>query len=108
MSCARCGGASGGTGWCAPCERAYDAWVRRYASDVIVPMVGGMVVVALFGMALPLLGVGWLVGGIGAVLAFATIGGIAQLNRWRRRRQFQLGALPRALVFCRDPRYRDS
>jgi hypothetical protein len=94
MSCARC---SGGTGdWCASCERAYDAWVRRYASDVILPMVGGMIVVMLFWMALPLLGVGWLVGAVGAVAAFATIGGIARLNRWRRRREFRLGGLPRA------------
>jgi hypothetical protein len=70
--------------------------VRRYASDVIGPMLAGMVVVMTCAMALPLLGVGWLVGVVGAFAGFGTVGSLARLNRWRRRRQFRLGGLPRA------------
>jgi hypothetical protein len=95
MSCARCGG-GGDVRWCAACERAYDAWVRRYASDMVGPVLAGMVVVMACAMGLPLLGVGWLVGAAGAFAGFATIGSLARLNRWRRRRQFRLAVLPRA------------
>jgi hypothetical protein len=65
---------------------------------MIPMMLAGSLVVMGFGLALPLLGVGWLVGGAGAFAAFATVGGLVQLNRWRRRRQFRLSALPRAAL----------
>src|SRR5438874_8241280 len=94
MACKRCRAATRRP-WCAECETAFDAWARRYASDMIVPVVAGMIVVATFGMALPLLGVGWLVGGAGAVVGFGTLAGVARLTKWRRRRQF-MQLLPRA------------
>jgi hypothetical protein len=99
--CARCSG--GDAPWCAACERAYDGWVRRYASDVIWPLVAGMIVVMTCAMALPLLGVSWLVGAAGAIAGFGTVGALARLSRWRRRRQFRLGSLPRAALLSIGP-----
>ena len=96
MRCGRCH-AESTRKWCATCEGAFDVWVRRYASDMIVPLVAGSLVVVTFAMGLPLLGVGWLVGGAGAVLGFGMLGAFAQLTRARRRRQF-LDAMPRAAL----------
>ena len=96
MACKRCRAASE-RAWCPQCERAFDTWVRRYASDMIVPVVAGMIIVATFGVALPLLGVGWLVGGVGAFVGFGTLAGVARVTKWRRRRQF-LQLLPRAAL----------
>ena len=43
MACARCGSldAPSEPRWCATCERAYDAWSRRYASDVVWEILAG-------------------------------------------------------------------
>jgi len=53
-------------GWCAECEKAFDGWVRRYASDVIWPLLLGMTLVTSVAVVLPLLGAGTLIiaGGI--------------------------------------------
>lgn len=87
------------TGWCRTCENAYDTWVRRHAADIIWVVMGGGVVIAVLGMGLPLLGVGWLVGGAAAFAGFGTIGALQHINNRRRRRQFLRGlALPRAYL----------
>ena len=96
MTCRRCRSPSQRR-WCTTCEQAFDAWVRTYASDMIVPVLFGMVIVASCAVALPLLGVGWLVGGAGAFGAFGALGAVARGMRWRRRRQF-LHVLPRAAL----------
>nr|HEX4313919.1 hypothetical protein [Kofleriaceae bacterium] len=106
MKCARCHEPiERGARWCDDCERAYDTWVRRYASDMVLPLFAGGAIVLACGMGLPLLGVGWLIGGAGAFAGFATVGALARMNRWRRRRQFRLATLPRAaLVGATMPR----
>lgn len=98
MSCRRCGASAVPTGrrWCTTCETAYDTWSRTYASDMIAAVLGGMVVVIACGMGLPLLGLDWIIAATGAFAGFATIGGLARVNRWRRRRQFVLQSIPRA------------
>jgi hypothetical protein len=63
-----------------------------------------MVVVTTCAMALPILGVGWLIGAAGACAGFGTVAGLARMNRWRRRRQFVLHALPRASLMAERPR----
>jgi len=101
MACARCGKdvATKRGKWCAECERDYDTWIRRYASDIIWVVLGGGVVLAAAGMLLPFLGAGVLAAAGGAVAGWTTIGISAKLNQRRRRRQFLAGdALPRAYL----------
>jgi hypothetical protein len=99
MTCARCHAEHSGKRWCAECERAYDGWVRQYASDMIVPALGGMVVVLAIGMGLPLLGASTLIAVLGAFGGFGTIFGLARANTFRRRRQFlRDGGVPRAYL----------
>lgn len=101
MPCRRCGSeATTRRGkWCAECERDYDTWVRRHASDIIwVVMTGGFILGAC-GMILPMLGAGVLGAVIGVVAGWSTIGITYKLNARRRRRQFLSGvALPRAYL----------
>jgi hypothetical protein len=47
---------------------------------------------------LPLLGVGKLIGAVGAFAGFGTMYGLARVTRRRRRRQFLEAALPRAYL----------
>ena len=98
MSCARCQGAvdANASSWCKDCERLYDGWVRRHASDIVWQSLAGTVVVSTIGLGLPLLGVGWLVAATSAFAGFGTIFGLGRLNRRRRRRQFLQAPLPRA------------
>lgn len=101
MTCTRCAtiDATAARGsWCAPCERAWDAWVRQHASDIVVSVLGGTLVVAGAGVGLPLLGVGWVVATTGIFGAFATIVGSHRALRRRRRRQFLATAIPRAYL----------
>jgi hypothetical protein len=54
MTCSRCAAEHDGKKrWCADCETAYDGWVRQYASDMIAPALGGMLVVLMCAMVLP-------------------------------------------------------
>ena len=86
-------------GWCAACDRAYDSWVRRYATDVIWPSLVGMVLVAGIGMGIPLLGISYLVALSGIFVGGGAIAGLYVLNAKRRRKQFLLsGPLPRAYL----------
>ena len=100
MSCPRCADDADGdvTAWCAQCERHYDGWVRKHATDIVWQSLTGMVVVVAFGLGLPLLGVGNLVAALGAFAGFGTIYGLARLTRRRRRRQFLQAPLPRAYL----------
>jgi hypothetical protein len=101
MACPRCASEEGlvKTGWCRACENAYDAWVRRHASDIIWVVMGGGFVLATLGMGLPLLGVGWVVGALASCAGLSTVLALHRVNDRRRRRQFLRGdALPRAYL----------
>ena len=100
MACPRCQSETDlvKSGWCKPCELLYDAWVRRYATDIIWSVMGGGVVLMFIGIGLPLLGVGTLSAAFAAVTGFGTILGSYRLAQRRRRRQFLRGQLPRAYI----------
>jgi hypothetical protein len=100
--CERCGKESPnqkkGT-WCPICEREYDTWVRRYASDIIWVVLGGGVVLGAAGILVPLIGLPPLLAIGGAFLGWGTILGAGRLNARRRRLQFLRGGdLPRAYL----------
>ena len=83
----------------APTASALTTWVRRHASDIVWAGLGGGVVLALFGMVLPLLGVEWLVAAGAAFAGWGTLLGLWRVSRRHRRRQFLAGApLPRAYL----------
>ena len=84
--------------WCADCEKQFDQWVRRHASDIVWQALSGTVVISAVGLGLPILGVGWIVAALGAFGAFGTIFGLSRLTRRMRRRQFLATALPRAYL----------
>jgi hypothetical protein len=98
-TCPRCAADLGAQrGWCVDCERQFDSWVRRHASDIVWQSLCGTVVICAVGLGLPILGVGWVTAGIGAFGAFGTIFGLSRLTRRVRRRQFLHAALPRAYL----------
>ena len=84
--------------WCAACEAAYDTWIRRHASDIIAPVVAGMVVIAGLGLGLPLLGADWVAAASAVFAGFGTLVGLFRIIRRHRRRQFLLSSLPRAYL----------
>jgi hypothetical protein len=100
MACPRCAGetTTPSSTWCADCERFYDRWVRTHASDIVWQALLGGVVIMLFGIGLPLLGIGKLIAAVGAFLGFGTTVGLSRLTRRRRRRQFLEAPLPRAYL----------
>jgi len=101
MACARCAHPEPESGrrWCAACERAYDGWSRRHASDIVWELLSGTVVVTAIGMGLPLLGVTSLAAVTGVFAGFGTFLGLRRLNRGRRRRQYlRAGGMPRAYL----------
>ena len=99
ITCTRCNSTEvTPSGWCGACEASYDAWSRRHASDILFAAFGGAAVIMTVGVALPLLGVGWLVAASGAVTAGVTILGIHRLARRRRRRQFLVAGIPKAYL----------
>lgn len=113
MACARCGNPdetepsapevpllslARGRTWCPTCERAYDAWSRRHASDIVWEALAGTVIVLFAGMGLPLLGVSWLVAATGVFAGFGTMIGLHRVNARRRRRQYLRGEVPRAYL----------
>jgi hypothetical protein len=99
-TCARCSGTRDDSTatWCKDCEHLYDGWVRRHASDIVWQALCGTVILTAIGMGLPLLGVGKLVGALGAFAGFGTLYGLSRATRRRRRRQFLLAPLPRAYL----------
>lgn len=99
MTCVRCESADvTKTGWCQPCELAYDAWSRRHASDIIVQVLGGAAVVMAVGVGMPLLGISWLVATTAAAAGWSVIFGTHRAMRYHRRRQFLAGSIPRAYL----------
>lgn len=97
--CPRCKTASPDDRWCVECERAYDTWSRRHASDIIWSLLAGMVIVSTTAIALPLLGLDWIIAATGVFTGFGTLYGLHRVNRRRRRRQFLAGAaMPRAYL----------
>lgn len=101
MSCVRCQADEplSKAGWCSACEKAYDTWVRRHASDIIWSVMGGGVMIGAIGLGLPLLGLSSVVAFAAAFFGFATIFGLQRLATRRRRRQFLRGdAMPRAYL----------
>lgn len=101
MSCVRCeqDRVLNPKGWCLECERAYDTWVRRYATDIIWPAMVGMTLVVGIGMGIPLLGISYLVALTGIFAGAGSIAGLYWLNGKRRRKQFLVaGPLPRAYL----------
>lgn len=100
MTCPRCAGTSDSpTGtWCKECERLYDTWSRRHASDIVWQALLGTTIVSTVGIVLPLLGVGKLIAAVGAFAGFGTMFGLARLTRRRRRKQFLQAPLPRAYL----------
>jgi len=100
-TCERCHAESddpAATRWCKDCERLYDTWSRRYSSDIVWQALIGTVIVSAAGIGLPLLGIGKLIGAVGAFAGFGTIFGLSRLTRRRRRRQFLQAPLPRAYL----------
>jgi hypothetical protein len=100
MACARCRAevTVSPKRWCVDCERNFDVWVRRHASDIVWQALSGTGVLMIAGMGLPILGVGSLVAAIGAFAGFGTIFGLSRLTRRVRRRQFLQAPLPRAYL----------
>lgn len=101
MACERCGTTQQlqKTGWCGDCERAYDTWVRRHATDIIWATMGGGTIIALLGIGLPLLGLSSLIAASAAFAGSGTVWGIWRGIQRRRRRQFLSGGdLPRAYL----------
>ena len=98
--CARCKAESPDSDakWCKDCERLYDGWVRKHAGDIVWQALTGTVIVSAIALGGPLLGVGKIIGVLGAVAGFGTIGGLARLTRRRRRQQFLQAPLPRAYL----------
>jgi hypothetical protein len=99
IACSRCRGElDTDRAWCSSCESGYDQWVRQHASDIIAPTLLATLIVAGFGMGLPLLGVGWLVAAAGVFVGFGALYGTFRLLRRHRRRQFLETPLPRAYL----------
>ena len=99
-TCTRCNAASDDAkkAWCKDCERLYDTWSRKHANDIVWQALVGTVVVSAFGIGLPLLGIGKLVGALGAFAGFGSIYGLSRATRRKRRRQFLQAPLPRAYL----------
>jgi hypothetical protein len=101
MSCVRCQAEQplSRAGWCSACEKAYDTWVRRHATDIVWSVLGGGLVIALVGLALPLLGLSNIVAFAAAFAGWGAIFGLQYATSKRRRRQFLGGAaVPRAYL----------
>ena len=84
--------------WCKECERLYDQWSRRHAKDIVWQALTGTVIVSVVGLGLPLLGIGKLIGAVGAFAGFGTVYGLARITRRKRRQQFLQAPLPRAYL----------
>jgi hypothetical protein len=98
MACPRCQAETDGA-WCVDCERAYDTWVRRHASDIIWASLAGTVIVTTIAIGLPLLGMHWMYAATSIFAGWGTIAGMYYASRRRRRRQFLRGGdLPRAYL----------
>jgi len=99
VACPKCTKATDGDRWCAECERSYDTWSRRHASDIIWSLMAGGLIVAVTAVVVPMLGFDPILAATGVFTGFGTLLGLHRLNRRRRRRQFLRGAaMPRAYL----------
>ncbi|MBA3822240.1 MAG: hypothetical protein H0X17_25365 [Deltaproteobacteria bacterium] len=99
MACPRCDVETVEDRWCAECERAYDTWSRRNASDMIWPVLTAMLIVTAVGVGLPLLGFEFGLAATGVFGGFGALVAMTRANSRRRRKQFVLGAaIPRAYL----------
>lgn len=100
MTCARCGAEVATTAgpWCVDCERLYDTWIRRHATDIIWQAFLGAGIAMVVGLGGPLIGLGPLCGIIGVLCGAATSLGVRQWSKGRRRRQYLATSLPRAYL----------
>ncbi|MDQ3367519.1 MAG: hypothetical protein M3680_19025 [Myxococcota bacterium] len=99
MACPRCEVETVDDRWCTACERAYDMWSRRNASDMIWPVLTAMLIVSTVGIGLPLLGFEFVLAATGVFAGFGALVGMTRANTRRRRKQFVLGAaVPRAYL----------
>jgi hypothetical protein len=99
MACPRCQAETDDDKWCVECERSYDTWSRRHASDIIWSLLAGGLIVSTTAVVLPMLGLDWIIAATGVFSGFGTLYGLHRLNRRRRRRQFLRGAaMPRAYL----------
>lgn len=99
MACPRCEVDTDAARWCAPCERAFDQWSRRYATDIVWSVFAGGLILALVSMGIPLLGLEGILAATGVFAGFGTLVAIHHATRRRRRRQFLAGAaVPRAYL----------
>ncbi|MDX2091881.1 MAG: hypothetical protein SFX73_28725 [Kofleriaceae bacterium] len=72
--------------------------MRRYATDVIWPLMVGMTILSSVALVLPLLGAGSLIATAGVFSGFGTFIGLYRHNQRRRRQQFLTASLPRAYL----------
>ena len=84
--------------WCAECEKQYDTWSRRHATDILWQTGTGALVAMAIGLGLPLLGLDQVIATAGVLTGFATFLGMRAWGKKRRRKQFLAGALPRAYL----------
>ena len=99
MACPRCSAETEDDKWCVECERAYDTWSRRHATDIIWSLMAGALIVTSTAVVLPMLGLDWILAAAGVFTGFGTLVGLHRANRRRRRRQFLRGAaMPRAYL----------
>jgi hypothetical protein len=101
MECPRCAAEmpKGKDGpWCTECEKQYDTWIRRHATDILWQTGIGALVAMAIGLGLPLLGLDSVIATAGVMAGFATFMGLRAWGKKRRRKQFLAGALPRAYL----------
>jgi len=99
MACPRCEADTDGARWCAACERAFDTWSRRHATDILWSVLAGGTMLAVVSMGIPLLGLEGILAAGGVFAGFGTLVGVHHAYRRRRRRQFLQGAaMPRAYL----------
>jgi hypothetical protein len=98
MSCPRCEASTApapGAAWCEACEGDYQDHARAQAGELVAPILIGSLVIAVGGIALPILGHPAAV--IAAVFGgFGTFVGMARLRIHRRRQRFLRAPLPQA------------
>jgi len=84
--------------WCSACERQYDTWVRRHATDILWQSGLGAGVAMVIALGLPLLGFEPVLATIGVLVGASTFFALRRWGNRRRRQQFIVGALPRAYL----------
>ena len=96
MSCPRCSADT--PSWCKDCERLYDTWVRRHASDILWQTGTGALVAMLVGLGAPLLGLTPILGIVGVLAGASTAAALRIYGNRRRRQQFLTTSVPRAYL----------